>query len=418
MSVDGYPRTFARRLAGAALGTARLAVRFVTGAGRVLRRLAGSFRFWVLAILGILILLIGYYAAADIHTPMTTTAYLQAYVVQVAPRVAEKVIRVHVREGERVKSGSLLFELDAELFREKVAALEAKIQEVTHQVKALEAKLVEADYRVKQFEAELSAARADQDRLVAEGDYAALVHRQEQAIFSTDSTTERRDRDAVQKNKASQAAIRQSAAAVRRIELVLEARIAGEHALVVQNKAAIAAQQSLAAQVKAQLAEARLNLSYTRVYAPCDGLITDLQLREGAYVHIGQAAMTLIDTGRWLIVGNFRENTLGRLREGQPAEVAFRGLPGQLFDATVVSLGWGVSQGQGVPSGQLPDVKIPTSWVPPAQRFQVRLVLDDPDAVPLRVGMTGSVVVYTEPDGLLNPVTRFWHTVIAWLYYL
>ncbi len=44
------------------------------------------------------------------------------------------------------------------------------------------------------------------------------------------------------------------------------------------------------------LAEARLKLAYTRVLAPCDGLITDLQLREGAYVHTGQAAMTLIDT--------------------------------------------------------------------------------------------------------------------------
>jgi multidrug resistance efflux pump len=84
----------------------------------------------------------------------------------------------------------------------------------------------------------------------------------------------------------------------------------------------------------------------------------------------------------------------------------------------VVTVGWGVNQGQGIPSGQLPDVKIPTSWVPPAQRFQVRLTIDDPESVPLRVGMTGSVAVYTEPDGWLNPVTRFWHQVVAWLYYL
>src|SRR5262249_14934386 len=156
---------------------------------------------------------------------------------------------------------------------------------------------------------------------------------QEQAIFKTDSTTERRYIEAVQKNKASQAAVRQSASSVRRIEDALDARIAGEHALV--------------AQVKAQLAEARLNLAYTRVHAMCDGLITDLQLREGAYVHVGQAAMTLIDTGRWLIVGNFRENALARLRDGQPAHVALRGAPGRRFDARVHSVGWGVSQGQG-----------------------------------------------------------------------
>jgi multidrug resistance efflux pump len=362
----------------------------VAGAGHGLLRLAGSFRLWVLAILAVLVLLIVYYALADIYTPLTTDAYVQAYVVQVAPQVGEKVVRVHVREGDRVQAGTLLFELDPALFGQKVAYLEAKLVEAVHQV--------------KQLEAELTAARAGHERLVADAEYAAIVHRQEDAIYRTDSTTERRYLEALQKNRASQAAVRQAASAVRRVEDALAARLAGEHALV--------------AQAKAQLAEARLNLAYTRVQAPCDGLITDLQLREGAYVHTGQAAMTLIDTGRWLVVANFRENSLARLREGQPARVALRGVPGRLYDARVVSVGWGVSQGQGVPSGQLPDVKVPTNWVPPAQRFQVRLTLDDPEAVPQRVGMTGSVAVYPEPQGLLNDVTRFWHQVIAWLYYL
>ena len=128
--------------------------------------------------------------------------------------------------------------------------------------------------------------------------------------------------------------------------------------------------------------------------------------------------MTLIDTSRWLVVANFRENALVGLREGQPAQVALRSAPGQLFDARIGSVGWGVSQGQGVPSGQLPDVKVPGSWVPPAQRFQVRLTLDDPESLPLRVGMTGSVAVYTEPHGILNDITGCWHRVIAWLYHL
>jgi multidrug resistance efflux pump len=344
----------------------------------------------VLVIVGILILLVVYYALSEIYTPLTTEAYVQAYVVQIAPQVAERVVRVHVREGDRVKSGSLLFELDPALLQQKVAYLEAK--------------LVEAEYQVKQLEAELAAAKADHERLKADAEYAASVHKQEQAIFKTDSTTERRYLEAVQKKKASQAAVAQAESNIHRIEDALDARIAGEHATVVQ--------------VKAQLAEARLNLSYTRVRAPCDGLITDLQLREGAYVHIGQPAMTLIDTGRWIVVANFRETSLARMREGQPAVVGLRGLPGQLFAAHVTSVGWGVSQGQGIPSGQLPDVKIPTSWVPPAQRFQVRLTLDDANAVPLRVGMTGSVAVYTDSDGRLSRVTRFWHKVISWLYYL
>jgi multidrug resistance efflux pump len=362
----------------------------VAGAGRGLRRLAGSFRFWVLVVLGVIALLLVYYALADIYTPLTTDAYVQAYVIQVAPQVGEKVIHVHVREGDHVRAGEPLFELDPAVFKQKVASLEAK--------------LVEAEYQIMQLKAELAGAEAGHERLVADAEYAAAVHGQEQAIFKTDSTTERRYLEAVQKNKASQAAVHQSESAVRRLRYALRAEIDGEHALI--------------AQVKAQLAEAQLNLGYTQVCAPCDGLITDLQLREGAYVHVGQAAMTLIDTGRWLVVANFRENALVRLRAGQPARVALRGAPGRLFDARVASVGWGVSQGQGVPSGQLPDVKVPGSWVPSAQRFQVRLTLDDPEAVPLRVGMTGSVAVYTEQEGVLNDVTQLWHRVIAWLYYL
>ncbi len=371
-------------------GLARAPFAVAAATGRGIRRTLGSFRFWILVVVGVIVLLVVYYALAEIYTPFTTDAYVQAYVVQVAPQVGEKVVRVHVREGDRVKAGTPLFELDPDLFAQKVASLEAK--------------LVEAEHQVKQLEAELAAARASHERVVAEAEYAASVHRQEQAIFSTDSTTERRYLDALQKNKASQAAVRQSASQIQRVEDALDAKVAGEHALV--------------AQVKAQLAEARLNLGYTRVTAPCDGLITDLQLREGAYAHTGQPVMTLIDSGRWLVVGNFRENSLARMRQGQPALVGFRGLPGQFFDARVVSVGWGVSLGQGVPSGQLPDVKVPTSWVPPAQRFQVRLALDDPESVPLRVGMTGSVAVYTEPEGWLNEVTRFWHKVICWLYYI
>jgi multidrug resistance efflux pump len=365
-------------------------VRLIGGVGRGLRRMAGSFRFWVLAIVTLLVALIVYYALSEIYTPLTTEAYVQAYVVQIAPQVGEKVVRVHVREGDRVKAGALLFELDTALFKQNVASLEAKLVEVEHQV--------------KQLDADLAAARADHERLVAEADYAALVYRQEQLIFKAESTTERRYREALQKDKATQAAVRQSTSIVQRIQDALSARISGENAMV--------------AQVKAQLAEARLKLDYTQVHAPCDGLITDLQLREGAYVHTGQAAMTLIDTGHWLVIANFRESSLAHLHEGQPAHVALRGLPGQLLEAHISSIGWGVSQGQGIPSGQLPDVKIPSSWIPPAQRFQVRLTLDNQEEVPLRVGMTGSVAIYTEPQGALRHVTRFWHKVIAWLYYL
>ncbi len=349
-----------------------------------------SFLFWLCLIVAVIVVLVGYYVLADRETPLTTDSYVQAYVVQVAPQVAGQVMHVYVGEGDEVKKGAPLFELDTRPFEHKVSLLEAK--------------LVETEQQVKQLYSQHAALKAEHERLTAEADYAREVHRQEEAIYKKDATTERRFLDALQKKKASLASVEKSARLIQHSQEALDAKIGKEHALI--------------AEVKAQLAEARLNLGYSGVYAPCDGIITNLQLREGAFAHIGQAVLAVIDTGHWLIVANFREKGLERMRPGHPALIAFRGMPGRLWRARVLWVGSGVSQGQGVPSGLLPEVKDQTSWIPAEQRFQVRLALEHPAAVPLRVGMTGSVSVYIEPDGRLNKVTEAVHRVIAWLYYL
>ena len=354
------------------------------------RKVLLSARAWVLLILLVIAALVAYYVLSDRYTPFTTDAYVQAYVIQVAPRVEGQVVRVCVEENQAVNKGDLLFEIDPRPYE--------------HQMELLTAKRVEAVQQVAQMESALAAAKADDTRLVAEEAYAKVVHDQETNIYKKEATTDRNYVAAVQKYKAAQAAREQGQAQIRKAEQALAARIGEEHALV--------------AEVKAQLAQARLNLEWTRIYSPANGYVTNVQLREGSYVHVGMPVITCVDRDQWWIVANFRENALVRLRKGQPAGIAFRSLPGSVFGAHVVSVGWGVNQGQGVPSGQLPDVKVPASWLPPAQRFQVRLTLDNPASVPMRVGMTGSVAVYTEPEGALNDITRFWHKAIAWLNHL
>src|SRR5579871_2055692 len=94
--------------------------------GQLLRRLAGSFRFWVLLVLAFIGVLVAYYVASERYTPLTSDAYVQAYVIQVAPQVGGQVVHVYVREGEQVAAGEMLFELDPRPFEHKVAYLEAK----------------------------------------------------------------------------------------------------------------------------------------------------------------------------------------------------------------------------------------------------------------------------------------------------
>jgi multidrug resistance efflux pump len=354
------------------------------------RKLLLSARAWVLFVLLVIAALVAYYVLSDRQTPFTTDGYVQAYVIQVAPRVEGQVVHVYVQENQAVNKGELLFEIDRRPFEYRVALLEAK--------------RVEAIQQVAQMEAELSAARADDARLVAEEAYARVVHEQEKEIYKQEATTDRKYVEAIQKYKAAQAALERSRAQTRKAEQALAARIGEEHALV--------------AEVQAQLAEARLNLEWTRAYAPANGYVTNVQLREGSYVHVGTPVLTCIDGDQWWVVANYRENSLENLRPGQRVGLTFNTYPGRIFPGVVQTVGWGVDQGQGSPSGNLPAVQEPKNWIRLAQRFQVRITPQLPEGYPLRVGATASVAVYTGEDHWLNGVTEAWQKVVAVFDYL
>src|SRR5262249_18028737 len=226
-----------------------------------------SARVWVVCLLVLIATLITYYVLSDRYTPFTTDAYVQAYVVQVAARVEGQVVRVNVVENQAIRRGQVLFEIDRRPFGYRVALLKAKV--------------VQAVQEVAQLESELAAARAEDARLVAEEAYARAVNDQETQIRKQDATTYRKYLDALQRYRVAQAARGRSAAQTRKIEQALAARIGGEHALV--------------AETKAQLADALLNLKWTRIRAPANGYVTNVQLREGSYVHIGTPVVTCID---------------------------------------------------------------------------------------------------------------------------
>ena len=354
------------------------------------RRLLLSARVWVLCVLLVIAALVAYYVLSDRYTPFTTDAYVQAYVIQVAARVEGQVVRVHVLENQAIRKGDLLFEIDPRPFEHRVALLEAK--------------LVQATQQVAQMESEQAASKADDARIVAEEAYARAVHEQETQIRKQDATTDRKYLDAVQKYRAAQADRERSRAMTRKVEQALAARIGGEHAIV--------------AEVKAQLAEAKLNLSWTRIDAPANGYVTNVQLREGSYVHVGTPVLTCIDSDQWWVVANYRENSLEYLQPGQRVGLSFNTYPGRIFPGVVKTVGWGVYQGQAAPSGNLPAVTEPQNWIRLAQRFQVWVTPQMPAGYPLRIGATASVAVYTREEYWLNGVTETWHKVVAAFDYL
>jgi multidrug resistance efflux pump len=345
-----------------------------------------SARFWVLCILMVIAVLVAYYVLAIRYTPLTTDGYVQAFVIQVASQVEGQVVRVNVLENQRVSKGGLLFEIDPRPFEYKVALLEAKLDE--------------ANKQIAQIESELTASKADISKSTAEEAYARAVQEQETEIRRQLATTERSYLNAVSKHLVAQADRKRSEAINRK------------------TVEALATQKAIVAGIEAQLAEARLNLSWTRTYAPANGYVTNVQLREGSYAHIGIPVLTCIDSDQWRVVANCRENSLEYLEPGQRAALSFNTYPGRIFSGVVKTVGWGVYQGQAAPSGNLPAVNEPQNWIRLAQRFPVWVTPQMPAEYPLRIGATATVVVYTREKYWLNGVTETWHKIVSLFDYL
>jgi len=153
--------------------------------------------------------------------------------------------------------------------------------------------------------------------------------------------------------------------------------------------------QSLLAQLRgaeAAVALAERDLRNTVVRGPFDGKVVGLEIAEGTYAVAGHPLFTLIDTRRWYAVGDFRETELRQMRVGDSASVWVMADTGRPLKGRVDSLGWGVKPVNGGAPG-LPAVNDWLKWVIVAQRFPVRVLLEDAPNDLVRVGATATVVV-------------------------
>ena len=339
-------------------------------------------KFWVILIICIIVVLIIYYALLDRYTPYTSDAYIQAYVVQVAPQVEGRVIGVYVENNQFVEQGDKLFSLDPRPYEYRVEQQRAELVQARQQVDQYESDIRAAEQVVKESEANLAYAQKLYDDLLplAEKNYIAKIQLDQ----------------AIDKLNSEKAVLKRSIAEYERAKQSLEYTIEGEFALI--------------RQMESQLAYYRYQLEQTTVYASVDGFVTNLQLVSGSYIDVGYAVLTLVDDDSWWVVANFRENSLGRIKPGQRAEVSIAMYPGTIFTAEVESADWGVSTGQGIPSGDLPDVENPENWISLSQRFPVRLRITDlnQEQYQLRIGGSVSVAVYTGRNFILNPLAGLW----------
>jgi multidrug resistance efflux pump len=350
-----------------------------------------SLRGWIVIGIIVLVCLVAYYELVCHFTPFTRDAYLQAFVVQIAPQVAGWVTAVHVSNNSSVRKGEELFDIDPRPYRYAVDRLEATIVQTRQQVAQLTRKKQRLTDLIRQRKAELAFAQEDFNKievLEKEGAYSQI----------------KRDR-ALSLLNEKRALLGEAEEAMAEVEEALKARIGGEHATIKE--------------VRANLQRAQFDLAHTKVCSPADGYVSNLQLTAGSYVKIGDPVLTVIDRDTWWIVANFKENAMSRIRKGQPAEISLRMFPGYIFQGRVLSADWGVKVGQGEPCGILPDIAVPKNWVKPLQRFPVRLEIEDfPKAFPRRVGTTATVTIYTQHSRIFNGLSHLWLVIASYLDYL
>ena len=355
---------------------------------------ASPMRKIILIALALLLILFVYHVLSDRYTPYTSQARVEAFLTQVAPEVAGDVLEVDVKDNSSVRKGQLLFRIDPEPYQVAVRAAEANLSVALQGADVSVADIAAARAQIAKQRADLAASR-ELNNIVT-----GLVEKK--ALAQTMGIRSRADtaKTAADLNRA-QADLQKSIAAL------------GEPGL----------KNPKVRQALAALDQARLDLRNTEVRAPADGFVTNLRLAAGQYVAPGQPLLSFLESGPRWISADLRENQLGNVKPGQDVTVALDVLPGKLFRGKVNSVGYGVSQGDEAPSGQLSTMPKEQGWVRDPQRFPVRVLIlpDEAKKAGIDVGRSGAqanVIIYTSDNEIMNPIGRLWIKIVTLMSYL
>jgi membrane fusion protein (multidrug efflux system) len=301
----------------------------------------------------------------------TDDAYVQTARVAISANVAGRVKELLVRDNQAVHTGDALFRLDDAPFRIAVEEAAAQLSSARLQVESLK-----ANYRQRQ--SELSAAR---DTLAfQENEY----QRQQRLVASGISSKSQLDRALHARDEA-----RAQVASAQQQMSAVAASLGGNPNIAPERHPSVQ-------QAQAQFDRARLNLSYTTVSAPGDGVVTKVeQLQVGSYINASAPLFMLVSVGDLWIEANFKEDQLTHMRAGQSASVEVDAYPGRRFEGKVAS----VSPGTGSQFSVLPPENATGNWVKVVQRLPVRVELEHPDpAYPLHAGLSANVSVDTQHE--------------------
>jgi membrane fusion protein, multidrug efflux system len=315
----------------------------------------------------------------------TDDAYVAVHYASIAPRVSGQVWTVPVDDNEEVKAGQVLATLDPRDYATTVASADAALSRDTAQVGDVAANLARQPAIIHQQEANVEAAQAN--LAFAEPDA-----RRYEFLAATDAGT-------VQQKQKADSVLMQSKAQLNNALAALEAARRQLDVITAQKQAAEAVVEA----DKAQLQQAKLNLSYTQILSPVDGMIGERSVQVGNTVAPGTTLMTLVPLAQVYITANYREVDLLHVRSGQPVTIH--------VDAYKIDLSGtveGLAPASGASFAPIQPNNATGNFNKIVQRLPVKIKLNSgqPLAKLLRVGFSVETTIHTRLEDVVDEQRR------------
>jgi membrane fusion protein (multidrug efflux system) len=284
----------------------------------------------------------------------TDDAYVKADNTTIAPKVSGYLREVLVGDNERVKAGEVLARIDERDFQ--VALDQAKSD-----VAAAQAAIASKQAQLGVQQTVIDAARATVDVDKATVTFAAQENKRYTDLASTGYGS-------VQNAQQAQSRIAGALAAVQRDTANLASALKQVDLL----KAEIAQTTASLARANAAESQAELNLGYTSVVAPIDGIVGNRSLRVGQFVQAGTQLMSVVPATGAYVVANYKETQLTDVRQGQPVDIAVDMFPGHIVHGRVDS----IAPASGQEFALLPPDNATGNFTKVVQRIPVKIALD------------------------------------------
>jgi membrane fusion protein (multidrug efflux system) len=344
---------------------------------------------WPLIVVGLVVAIFAAVVLYIIFRPRpdvrTADAYVMVHYATIAPRISGQVATVPIDDNDVVKTGQVLATLDPRDNETALASTEAAVARDRSQFDEISANVSRQPSIIEEQQAAVASARAG--LAFAQADARRFGNL---AVTGAGTTREHQQADAtLQQGQASLDGAEASLDAARRQLDVLKAQRSA-------TEAAVKADQ-------AQLEQARLNLSYTQIRAPIDGMVGERSVQAGNYVAPGTTLMTVVPLDQVYIEANYLEVDLLHVRSGQPVTIHL-----DAYDIDLKGTVDSVPPASGAAFAPIAPNNATGNFTKIVQRLPVKIVVTpgQPLAKLLRVGLSVETTIHTGLEDVVDEQRR------------